>query len=204
MSNDPFLDFYELMQISPKAEPETVQRVYRMLAARYHPDNPRTGDPDRFIKLRQAYEVLSNEETRAAYDVQYQLRMSQPMTVFEMQEFAAGIDGEANRRMGILCLLYNRRRTSSDYPGMSILEFENLMSLPREHLMFTIWYLKDAEFVRQDENSNLVITSRGVDYVEKNLSAHHSLYDLLKSAEAGSVERSKVEGETPPDGAANK
>ena len=204
MPNDPFLDFYELMQISPKAEPETVQRVYRMLAARYHPDNPRTGDPDRFIKLRQAYEVLSNAETRAAYDVQYQLRMAQPMTVFEMREFAAGIDGEANRRMGILCLLYNRRRTSSDYPGMSILEFENLMSLPREHLMFTIWYLKDAELVRQDENSNLVITSGGVDYVEKNLSSHHVLYDLLKAAEAGTVERSKVEGETPPDGAAHK
>src|SRR5579864_5997603 len=148
MAKDQFIDFYELMQISPRAELETVQRVYRLLAARYHPDNPRTGDPDRFIKLRKAYEVLSNKAARAEYDVQYQVRNSQPMTVFEMREFAAGIDGEANRRMGILCLLYNRRRTNPENPGMSILDFESVMSLPREHLMFTIWYLRDAELIR--------------------------------------------------------
>ena len=33
-----FIDYYELLQISSNAEPETIQRVYHMLAARYHPD----------------------------------------------------------------------------------------------------------------------------------------------------------------------
>jgi DnaJ-class molecular chaperone len=70
MPNDDFIDFYELMQISFSAEHETVQRVYRMLATRYHPDNPRTGDPDRFIRLRQAYETLSDPRARATYDLQ--------------------------------------------------------------------------------------------------------------------------------------
>lgn len=192
MSNEQFIDFYELMQISPNAEAETIQRVYRMLAARYHPDNPQTGDPDRFVRLREAYNVLSNRETRAAYDLHYQVRNVQPISVFEMREFAAGIDGEANRRMGILCLLYNRRRSNPDHPGISILEFENLMSFPREHLMFTLWYLKDSGFLRQDESSNFVITSAGVDYVEKNLSSYETLYRLLKSAETGDVERSEA------------
>jgi curved DNA-binding protein CbpA len=194
MPDDQFIDFYELMQISPNAEGETVQRVFRMLAARYHPDNPKTGDPDRFIKLKQAYEVLSNPEHRATYDLHYQLRNAQPISVFEMREFAAGIDGEANRRMGILCLLYNRRRSNPDYPGMSILEFEKLMSFPREHLMFTLWYLKDAEFIRQDESSNFVVTSHGVDYVEEHLPSHQNLYQLIKAAETGNVERSGAEG----------
>jgi hypothetical protein len=115
------------------------------------------------------------------------------MSVFELREFAAGIDGEASRRMGILCLLYNRRRSNSDNPGISILEFEKLMSFPREHLMFTLWYLKDAELIRQDESSNFVINSRGMDYVEKNLSEHQTLYHLIKAAETGSVERSPTE-----------
>lgn len=190
MANDEYLDIYELMQISPNAEPDTVQRVYRMLASRYHPDNPKTGDPERFIKLTQAYRILSNRETRAAYDLDYQMRNTQPISVFEMREFAAGIDGESNRRMGILCLLYNRRRSNPDNPGMSILEFEKLMSFPREHLMFTLWYLKDAELIRQDESSNFVVTSRGVDYVEKNLPDYKTLYHLIKAAETGNVERS--------------
>jgi curved DNA-binding protein len=190
MNQEQFIDFYELMQISPNAEIETIQRVYRMLAARFHPDNPETGDGDRFVSLGQAYQILVNPETRAAYDMKYQLRNTQPISVFELREFAAGIDGEGNRRMGILCLLYNRRRSNPDSPGMSILEFEKLMSLPREHLMFTLWYLKDAELIRQDESSNFVVTSRGVDYVEKNLHSHQTLYQLIKAAETGAVERS--------------
>ncbi len=83
------------------------------------------------------------------------------------EDFVAGIDGEANRRLGILCLLYNRRRSNPDRPGISVLEFESVMSLPREHLIFTLWYLKDCELIRQDETSNFVITGRGVDHVRR-------------------------------------
>ena len=32
-------DYYEALQISSNAEPETIHRVYRMLAQRFHPDN---------------------------------------------------------------------------------------------------------------------------------------------------------------------
>lgn len=180
-----FVDYYELMQISPNAEPETIQRVYRMLAARYHPDNPQTGDAERFSLLVEAHEILSNRETRAQYDVTRQSAKLQPLGVFSLREFALGIDGEPNRRMGILCLLYNYRRTNPDAPGMSILDLEQVMSFAREHLMFTLWYLKEKEHVRQDEQSNFVITSEGVDYVETNLSSHKVLYKLLKAAETG-------------------
>src|SRR5262249_18822865 len=97
--------------------------------------------------------------------------------------------GEANRRMGILCLLYNRRRTSPDAPGLSILELESIMSFPREHLMFTLWYLKEHDCVRQDDKSDYVITGEGVDYVETHLPSNKLLYKLLKSAESGATTR---------------
>ncbi len=189
MSNDQFVDFYELMQISPNAELETVQRVYDMLAARYHPDNPRTGDRDRYERLSRAYEILSKRESRRAYDAEYLARASRPLAVFESREFASGIDGEANRRMGILCLLYSRRRSNAENPGLSILDLEALMFFPREHLMFTLWYLKDGEYIQQDQSSNFVITSRGIDLVEKNLGSYESLHQFLRSAEAGHIER---------------
>ena len=181
------IDYYELMQISPNAELETIQRVYRMLAARYHPDNPNTGDMEQFLRLNDAYEVLSNPELRNQYDREYRVRQFQPLEVFSLKDFAVGIDGEANRRMGALCLLYNRRRIRPETPGLSLLEFEQLMSSPREHLVFTIWYLKDKGYLRQTPDSSYAITSEGVDYVEAGLPKHRILYKLLKEAEGGSM-----------------
>jgi curved DNA-binding protein len=185
MPDSDFVDYYELLQISPNAELETIQRVHKMLAVRYHPDNAETGELDKFLLLNKAYEILSDHELRASYDAMYQTRNMEPISLFEMKEFAMGVDGEANRRMGILCLLYSRRRGNPDDPGLSILEFESMMSLPREHLMFTMWYLKEQNCVRQDERSDYVITGPGVDYVEAHLPTNRLLYRLLKAAETG-------------------
>ena len=41
-------DYYELLQISPKAEPDTIHRVFRLLAQRFHPDNQETGSEAAF------------------------------------------------------------------------------------------------------------------------------------------------------------
>src|SRR6266446_9170279 len=187
MAESGFVDYYELLQISPNAEVETVERVYKMLAARYHPDNTETGDVDKFVLLNRAHETLCNRELRTAYDANYTASNTDPISLFELKEFAAGVDGEANRRMGILCLLYNRRRSNPDDPGLSILEFESMMSLPREHLMFTMWYLREQNCVRQDEKSDYVITGVGVDYVESHLPSNKLLYRLLKAGESGST-----------------
>ena len=182
-----FIDYYELMQISPKAQPETIQRVYRTLAGRCHPDNPQTGDLDRFLRLKEAFEVLDHPERRAAYDEEYGVQQSLPVEIFNMRDFATGIDGEANRRMGLLCLLYHRRRVNPDEPGLSLLQLEKMMVSAREHLLFTVWYLKDKGYVRQTEDSGFAITSAGVDHVENGLPRNRLLYRLLKAAEDGSV-----------------
>ena len=182
-----FIDYYELMQISPKAQPETIQRVYRILASRCHPDNPHTGDVERFLRLKQAYEVLNHPERRAAFDEEYIVQQSLPVEVFNMQDFATGIDGESNRRMGLLCLLYHRRRVNPDEPGLSLLQLENMMVSAREHLLFTVWYLRDKGHVRQTEDSGYAITAAGVDHVEQGLPKNRLLYRLLKEAEDGSV-----------------
>lgn len=182
-----FVDYYELMQISPKAEPETIQRVYRILAGRCHPDNPKTGDMERFLRLAEAYRVLGNPESRAAYDAEYDIRQTQPLEIFDLQDFATGIDGESNRRMGLLCLLYHSRRVNQDDPGLSLLELETKMTSAREHLVFTVWYLKDKGYLRQTEDSSYAITSAGVDHVEQGLPKNRILYRLLKEAEGGSV-----------------
>jgi hypothetical protein len=187
MDHSPFIDYYELMQIGPGAGADAIHRVYRVLAAKYQPDNAETGDMERFLQLNQGYKILSDPQSRSAYDVARQAARNEPISIFSMREFAKGISGEQNRRMGILCLLYHQRRINPDDAGLSILELENMMSFPREHLMFTLWYLREKDYVRSDSQSDFCVTSNGVDFVEQHLPKNEILHKLLMAAEAGAV-----------------
>jgi hypothetical protein len=71
------LDFYEVMQLSPNAEPDTISRVYRMLAFRYHPDNTETGNSEMFLRLSAAHQTLSDPARRANYDARREKSLSQ-------------------------------------------------------------------------------------------------------------------------------
>ncbi|MGP0072755.1 MAG: DnaJ domain-containing protein [Bryobacteraceae bacterium] len=62
------LDCYEVMQLSPHADAETISRVFRLLAFRYHPDNAETGNSEMFLRLSEAHQILSDPQKRASYD----------------------------------------------------------------------------------------------------------------------------------------
>ena len=62
-------DFYEILQLSPKAQADTIDRVYRILAQRYHPNTPQTADLEMFLSLYEAHRLLSDPELRAQYDL---------------------------------------------------------------------------------------------------------------------------------------
>lgn len=177
---EPFIDYYELMQISPHAEASTIVRVYRMLAARFHPDNPDTGDMRVFLQLNEAYRILSDPGLRADYDRVWHSHQGQPLPIFTRREFGIGLDGEGPRRLGLLTLLYSKRRTDPDRPGLSVLDLESSMATPREHLLFTLWYLKEKDLISQDETSDYTITHLGVDHVEQNIGTMETLRKLLK------------------------
>jgi hypothetical protein len=62
-------DFYEILQVSPRAEPEVIEAAFRRLARKYHPDVDRAaGDLGRMIALNLAYETLKDPVRRADYD----------------------------------------------------------------------------------------------------------------------------------------
>jgi curved DNA-binding protein len=168
-SQGKFIDYYDLMQISPKAELETIKRVYKMLVARLHPDNAETGDAEAFMQLRRGFEVLSDPQARASYDEEYTARVKQPLPSVEPAEFATGVDAELSRRVGILCLLYKQRQTNPARSGLSLLELEQATKCPQEFVTFTLWYLQSKNYVGSADNSDFVITPAGIDYLEANL-----------------------------------
>ncbi len=181
----PITDYYEVLQISRNADPETIHRVYRIMVARFHPDNPRTGDPDRFQLLRRAYHVLSDPARRGDYDRSFVWAETHTLPIFELKEFVDGVDGEKNRRLGILSLLYHRRRLNEQKPGVSVLDLEHRMGFPREYLNFTLWYLKSKGFVRFEDNSDYGVTVEGVDYLEANSIQNTIIRELLEAGTKG-------------------
>ena len=172
-------DYSEALQISPRADVETIRRVYKIMAARLHPDNTQTGDLEKFLNLKKAYEVLSDPDQRAAYDAAHQSRQEAPMPIFESRDFVDGIDGEINRRLGVLSLLYHKRRVDEAHPGISVLELEQRMNFPREYLHFTTWYLRSKGYVTVEDNSDYILTAIGVDYVEEHSCSNPLLQKLL-------------------------
>jgi hypothetical protein len=176
-------NYYELLQINSNAEPDTVHRVYRFLAARFHPDNPDTGDADKFALLKQAYDVLSNPASRAEYDMACSKEASDATPLSSTVDFMDSMEGELNRRLAVLALLYFRRRSDSAHPAVSLYEVEARMGFPREYLEFTIWYLQKKAYIIRADNSDFTLTAEGVDFVENQRSNIPVLNKLLTSGD---------------------
>ncbi len=173
-------DYYETLQISPKADIQTIHRVFRIMALRFHPDNPETGDVEQFIRMKRAYAVLSDPERRREYDLVLEKnRGAGPLPIFELKDFVTGVEAESNRRLGVLCLLYRKRQTNPDAPGVSLLDLEAEMGFPREYLSFTMWYLRSKDYVTMADNSDYALTATGADFVEKKAVRHDIVSRLL-------------------------
>ncbi len=61
--------YYEILGISDNADAVTIKKAYRSLVKQYHPDIYKGEDRDtKFQEIQKAYDVLSDEDKRAAYD----------------------------------------------------------------------------------------------------------------------------------------
>jgi curved DNA-binding protein len=163
VSNQPFVDHYETLQLSPNASAEMVERVYRALAKRYHPDNVDTGSVDRFTEVQTAFETLSDPVRRAAYDVTYDENRQVTWKIFKQEK--AGDHRSEDRRLfhGILSLLYIARRRDPQNGGLGGVSMEKMLGCPQEHLDFPIWYLKQRGLIERLESGYFAITADGVD-----------------------------------------
>lgn len=163
-----FSDYYENLQVSPNADSETIERVFRLLAKRYHPDNEQTGDADKFNVLYESYSVLTDPERRAAYDAKYEHEREARWKIAEEASHSEGFESDNRIRQGVLSLLYVARRQDASNPGMGIMELERILGCP-EHLMeFHIWYLKEKKWVQRTDTGAFTITADGVDKVAEH------------------------------------
>ncbi|MGA0601500.1 DnaJ domain-containing protein [Caulobacter sp. KR2-114] len=158
-----FVDYYEVLEISPNANSETIERVFRYLAQRYHPDNPDTGDRSRFELVLDANNTLKDPAKRARYDLEHRDHARLRLQLIEEAGDREGIDHDVLIQNRLLSLFYVKCRKNIRDPGIGDAELSDLLDCPPEHLDFHLWYLKEKRWISRREDGLLAITIDGVD-----------------------------------------
>jgi curved DNA-binding protein CbpA len=166
MNEGKFIDYYEDLQVSPNADSETIERVYRLLARRYHPDNEVTGDTAKFTVITDAHRVLSDPEKRAAYDAEYKGARARQWEALARFSSSDGFANDKKIRQGILTILYIARREDASNSGVGVWHIEKQLGWPAKIIEFHIWYLREKGWIQRAEGGGFAITVEGVDAVE--------------------------------------
>jgi len=192
MNQDRYVDYYEDLQVSPNADLETIERVYRLLAKRYHPDNSATGNTDKFSIITTAYKVLSDAGKRAAFDAKYEDARNQKLKTLSKEFSSEGFENDQQIRDAILSILYIDRRQNPSDSGVGSWRLEKLLEWPEKILEFHIWYLKEKGWIQRVDTGGYAITVSGVEVVEENGSILGK-YRLLTDQRESSKNNNKSE-----------
>ncbi|TWU24250.1 Chaperone protein DnaJ [Novipirellula galeiformis] len=188
MSSREFVDHYEVLEVSPNASFATVERVFRYLAKKHHPDLTADSDPNLFTKLVEAFETLRDPHSRAAYDRSYE-REKQAQAQLVGSANAAGDD--CIERYKLLSVMYAQRKRNFKKPGIGLGTLENMVPFPPETVAFHLWYFREKGWIGREESGQLSISAAGVDQIESmNQAAVTSHLRLEHSPERISVMQS--------------
>lgn len=168
MTKNLFRDYYEDLQVSPNADVETIERVYRILAKRYHPDNNSHGDQDKFDIITKAYKTLSSPDQRAAYDATYENQKQQFYQTANQITATDGVDNDQFIRRYMLSILYIERRQDPENGSVGLWQLEKLLGWPEKVLEFHSWYLKQKGLIERTDSGGFAITAQGVDELERD------------------------------------
>lgn len=168
MTDDAFVDYYDVLQLSPNADEDTIHRVFRHLARKCHPDLPEGGDSERFRLLVKAHTTLTAPDSRAAYDARYQEYWNRKWRVASEASDGSAFAEDQNTREKLLSLLYVQRRRDMRMPGLGEYEMARLLRIPVELVEFHLWYLREKGWVQRIDTGQLAISANGVDSIERS------------------------------------
>ncbi len=158
-----YVDYYEVLEVSPNATQPTIERVFRFLAKVYHPDAAGSGDAKRFSLLVEACETLTDPDRRASFDKLYAKKQQENVGLVEE---TGNEESDCADRHRMLSLFYAQRRKDMKNPGIGVSQLEHIMGIPTEVLEFHLWYFREKGWIKREEAGPLSITCLGVDKIE--------------------------------------
>lgn len=69
-NNDKKINLYKLLEVETNSTDDDIKKAWRKLALKYHPDKNKQNTCDKFLKIKYAYDILSNKELKKKYDEQ--------------------------------------------------------------------------------------------------------------------------------------
>ena len=167
-------DHHELLRAGMAGDAERLDRIYRALAFRYHPDNGDSGDSEIFLRISEIYRIFS---------------VSKPSPEREIAksggtDWQSGLRRLKDKRAAVLGLLCQRRMSDYRNAFVSPGELESLAGMAPDEIGFVLWYLREKGAVTgSDSSPDYSISAKGV--------------DILESVHQGDVRLDAVVNETP-------
>lgn len=165
-----FVDYYDILGVSPNCGFRALETAYHSLAKKYHPDHTDQADIAKFTEVVEAFRAINSPEKRAFYDHVYSQKTGYVFYSEEEKyieensdEYSALSDAEAHKK--ILRFLYKRRREQARDAGMGRYFVQEILNCSDETFEFHIWYLREKGFIATTEQGTLAITIEGVDHV---------------------------------------
>lgn len=152
-------DHHALLRAGVAGDAEGLDRLYRALAFRYHPDNRDSGNVETFLRIKEAYRILAPSRPS-----QEDFEIAKPLKTIGLQVELRGLKDKRNAVLGLLC-----QRRIGDYRNafVSPVELESLTGMAADEVGFILWYLRERGAVTLCENSPAyAISAAGIDILE--------------------------------------
>lgn len=141
------MDYYDILNLNDDCSSDEIKKQYRILSKKYHPDK-NNGDDTDFKKINEAYETLSNDESRKEYNIK---------RIFKNIDFT-------NEEYKLLFSYYDKFINSKEYRLMKLL----YNSIP-EHVKNTIWDKFKKSNLKQIVPKNKSIN---IELLHENITIH--------------------------------
>ncbi|MDA1314882.1 MAG: DnaJ domain-containing protein [Acidobacteria bacterium] len=192
-----FIDYYDLLCISAKANAELVETAVRAQLRRYSPQNEQTADATKFELVKKAYLTLSNPRSRISYDAEYKRRTGGIRSDSHRSVTPEAMRDEIRKRHTILTVLYERMLKKPQDADLTGKEISAGVGLSFERLEFPLWFLREKGLICRTDVGDLRITAEGVEWLEnaygvRSPSADHAAEsDNTETTGAGDVSNSE-------------
>ena len=141
------MDYYDILNLNDDCSSDEIKKQYRILSKKYHTDK-NNGDDTEFKKINEAYETLSNDESRKEYNIK---------RIFKNIDFT-------NEEYKLLFSYYDKFINSKEYRLMKLL----YNSIP-EHVKNTIWDKFKKSNLKQIVPKNKSIN---IELLHENITIH--------------------------------
>jgi hypothetical protein len=209
VENDRFVDFYDMLMISPSADRHMVEWATRLMLARYDPQKSKNPDPQKYQLVRDAYRTLADPARRAEYDAELANQREQTSQAGpsadasqdgaeDLVRLKSGAPLTANgaisqqtftelkrRRHAVASLLYKQMIGNPRDPGVGRTEIGRMIDLDVDELEVTLWFLREMGLVKATQAGAYTITAAGAVWIEEAGRNASSASEVATSFQAG-------------------